>query len=1390
MGILTLATLKTTYEVLKSIYDMGTQMQEGGELVLRLYGRLSDLLGDMENQEVRDLMDKSRCMEDFASLAKQVESFVQKHRSMNLIYRLCKHQETKESIRRFHEDIDHLFQRVHLRHDANMSSRQHNWEKQFYLNWEDAIKRLIDPTTLLRLRKVSHGVNVMPTKEWFLHEADIEIDDKPIGCGAFGEVLLGVHDHHTRVVVKRLIRADERMRQDFRVEIENWWKIKHLQFVLNVFGACDISDPPFIVCEYAPHGSLDRFLLANPGNERHMWRLLYEAAQGLNFLHKNNVIHGDIKCNNIHVGEDLHARLADFGTSVRLTSSRNMSATKQTGANRWTAPECLEGKNNATEASDWYAFGMCILEAASGQVPWTEVLADVQVFANVKNGTLPARPSNVSEVRDNAIAAGLIPVALAMSANESVRVTSMKALDELYEASPDVVDKIIVAGGLSATLGAPSLVAFLNKGTQSQKNGVLWSLIWLGGSQPDVFTKIADADGIPPRAAGGIVPLVKLATNGTELQKEYAACALGYVATGIEENQVEIADAGGIVPLVRLAATGTDKQKEHAAYALGHVGFDNKKNQVAIAGAGGIPPLVQMVASGTGRQKDSAAFALSMIVSNVDANGAKLVAAGGIAPLVQMISIGSDDLADCVARALYDLASNKRIAQSLVDAAAERERKRQVLQRIAAAHRPNSSYLGKPVVIELLQHVVDALTELLVVRSPTPFVWLADFLRYACKVTFSTPREPTELLMLEMHKKRRIAQHAIHDREADEFECKRLLREIIALEQELSLPLGELRMTRDDYVFLATEVPSEKEQWSVDDQNLPAFSEFTEQEPGESQSLFEASLPPTNNLELYYQLILDGAIKVIIELQLIAPTDPVEWLISRFRHETASAWSASRSSSEPSAMLLKTNFELMKLVESLQEAHAEMHERLDDVVIRHRRLNDEVTMRQRFIMKLSTSNLTTRTQAIMEGTPLVLNSQKHWVLPGYLLLPATLTPDELLGLRRAERYLMQKDETRWRFLILAQKRFDASVRIQACWRCHRDYESYQQRCKQRTAAARIIQRNYLRCLVAQRFAIRFAFYAHKDFPTGNYRRVGRDSNGELRSLEEMMELCRQDDECAAFSVPDGALKRFVPRKLSQYRPMADDAAQQQVVSTSVPGIYLKVYPAKNEAIVNTGIIVAVPDDRFGLVQVVLDGLGLLVDLPVAKVSNRWKRIRVKRTIQRERKVRKTYVFGKMKETLEDADAVTADGFELCPEDDEEEERRLKIERIRSLSTDSTYHYVFEDQATMKIVDYEPRHTHATLDEREGVIADRKKRYIQEQVVKETAKRLESAIRLQCAWRSRRARAAFHRVLLLRAKEKDRAHLVRQVNEKTKKKTKNSKPKDPKERGFFSKWIHK
>ncbi|KAG6608782.1 TKL protein kinase [Phytophthora cinnamomi] len=125
-----------------------------------------------------------------------------------------------------------------------------------------------------------------------------------------------------------------------------------------------------------------------------MWFRLLQAALGIEHLHDHNIVHGDLKNDNILVCEGGAAKIADFGLSVLRTNPKPELTTK---AVRWVAPECLMGESPSF-ASDIFAFGMCIIEAVTGTLPWGRTMPDEAVKHAVRDRkTIPERPASFKD---------------------------------------------------------------------------------------------------------------------------------------------------------------------------------------------------------------------------------------------------------------------------------------------------------------------------------------------------------------------------------------------------------------------------------------------------------------------------------------------------------------------------------------------------------------------------------------------------------------------------------------------------------------------------------------------------------------------------------------------------------------------------------------------------------------------------------------------------------------------------------------------------------------------------------------------------------------------------------------------------------------------------------
>ncbi|KAJ7586621.1 kinase-like domain-containing protein [Mycena floridula] len=220
--------------------------------------------------------------------------------------------------------------------------------------------------------------------------------------GGFGDVSIGLLQG-AKVSLKspRVAQRDlKRLLKDFSREIIIWSQLSHPN-VLPFYGIYYLNDRgTFRACIVSPwmeNGNLLQFLNERPYETVNRSCLILDIACGLQYLHQQSIIHGDLKALNVLVTPSLRACIMDFGLSTIAASQMTSSASSNSaGTPAWQAPEILEYHGRNTQKSDMYSFACVCYEVFTGKRPFCEQVnfSDMAIMLKVMKGERPMRPAS------------------------------------------------------------------------------------------------------------------------------------------------------------------------------------------------------------------------------------------------------------------------------------------------------------------------------------------------------------------------------------------------------------------------------------------------------------------------------------------------------------------------------------------------------------------------------------------------------------------------------------------------------------------------------------------------------------------------------------------------------------------------------------------------------------------------------------------------------------------------------------------------------------------------------------------------------------------------------------------------------------------------------------
>ena len=148
-------------------------------------------------------------------------------------------------------------------------------------------------------------------------------------------------------------------------------------------------------------------------DEKLIKKWILDIAKGLKFLHENNVVHRDIKSDNILIDKNGHCKLADFGCSIKLKNNQPDLFSKTEGNMYFFPPEFVDGKSKKQfgyKPVDIWAFGVSIYTCIFKSLPFLPENREnvVELFKEIREAKFDYNKNGIKISKDMEILLGHI----------------------------------------------------------------------------------------------------------------------------------------------------------------------------------------------------------------------------------------------------------------------------------------------------------------------------------------------------------------------------------------------------------------------------------------------------------------------------------------------------------------------------------------------------------------------------------------------------------------------------------------------------------------------------------------------------------------------------------------------------------------------------------------------------------------------------------------------------------------------------------------------------------------------------------------------------------------------------------------------------------------------
>lgn len=229
-----------------------------------------------------------------------------------------------------------------------------------------------------------------------------------LGQGGMSDVFEARDIIFKRTVAIKIIKFDQANKIENLIRFQNEARFSAAfshPNIVKIYDYGEYNNLPYIVNEYMKSQTLrDTLNYKKNLTLNEACQIMLQLCDALIEVHSKNIVHRDIKPQNIYYGSDGTIKLSDFGISVLLNSPLNVNENKKVmGTVQYLAPELVYGKKCSFQ-SDIYAAGITFFELLTGQVPFDGTKVSEVAYMQVNDdmpsvhSIIPTLPKEVDKI--------------------------------------------------------------------------------------------------------------------------------------------------------------------------------------------------------------------------------------------------------------------------------------------------------------------------------------------------------------------------------------------------------------------------------------------------------------------------------------------------------------------------------------------------------------------------------------------------------------------------------------------------------------------------------------------------------------------------------------------------------------------------------------------------------------------------------------------------------------------------------------------------------------------------------------------------------------------------------------------------------------------------------